>query len=512
MTVLSFRTSQLGLYQSHFLAKGGQGKVYTVPNAPPGLAGSFVYKEYLPAVPVDADALESVVGFLDTLGPGERTFLDGRSAWPVALVADGGRPLGFLMRQVPDEFRIAVGNQIRTQGMEFLLNDDAYLRSIGIHLDNRLRLQLLRDLAQITALLHREQAAIGDLSPKNVLFTLDGTPRCLLIDCDSMRVHGRSAVEPVDTPDWEVPAGESKATPYSDGYKFGLIAARLFDGDQSRVDYRALGAVSPDLAALARRSVESAPAGRPDLVSWFGPLDAALAVTPSAPVPSPVPAAPPQPQFQPPPAPPARRSPVGWVVAASVALVLLFAGIGKLASSGGTSAEVPASTSTTLPYEAPADPTTEPTTDEPTTEPTTDDGAVDVDTAQVDGDPGADEVAAMFGAFYGAINARDYDTALSYYDPATKAVDVHSTTERARWKKVMATTQESGVTLTALTDTDQYTEATVVFSSHQDAGYGPASDPGQTCTDWTVTYWLTHNGGHYRIFKAPSKGVSFSAC
>lgn len=189
-----------------------------------------------------------------------------------------------------------------------------------------------------------------------------------------------------------------------------------------------------------------------------------------------------------------------------MALVLLFAGIGKLASSGGTSAEVPASTSTTLPYEAPADPTTEPTTDEPTTEPTTDDGAVDVDTAQVDGDPGADEVAAMFGAFYGAINARDYDTALSYYDPATKAVDVHSTTERARWKKVMATTQESGVTLTALTDTDQYTEATVVFSSHQDAGYGPASDPGQTCTDWTVTYWLTHNGGHYRIFKAPSKG------
>lgn len=518
MTVLRFRPVQLGAYLGHFLAKGGQGKVFAVPGTLPGLAGVYVYKEYLPAVPVDADALESVAGFLDTLGPGERTFLDDRSAWPVALVADGGQVRGFLMRRVTDAFRIAVGGRMRTQGMEFLLNDAVFLQSIGLRVDNRLRIQLLRDLAQITALLHREHVAIGDLSPKNVLFTLRGTPRCLLIDCDSMRVRGRSAVEPVDTPDWEVPAGEAKATPYSDAFKFGLIAARLFDGDQTRVDYRALAAVSPELAVLARRSVESAPADRPAVSSWFVPLDAALAATPPArpaPVPTPTPTPVPSAAHAPRPVPPATGGgngrAIGWVAAAAVVLVVLFSAVGRMSSSG------PASSHSTLPGPTTAAPTvsydpTDDPTDEPTTGSPTDDGTLEVDTSQVDGDPDADAVASMFGGFYGAINTGDYDTALTYYDPAAKAVDLQSESSRSSWKHTMSTTEESDVALTGLSDTEGYTAATVSFRSHQDPGYGPGSDPDQTCTDWNVTYWLTDDGGTYRIFKAPTKGVSHSGC
>ncbi len=75
----------------------------------------------------------------------------------------------------------------------------------------------------------------------------------------------------------------------------------------------------------------------------------------------------------------------------------------------------------------------------------------------------------------------------------------------------MSTTRESGIALTDLSSDGTYTLATVSFRSNQDPGYGPASNPDDTCDDWTITYQLTNTKG-YRIFKAPKEGVSYTSC
>jgi hypothetical protein len=134
-----------------------------------------------------------------------------------------------------------------------------------------------------------------------------------------------------------------------------------------------------------------------------------------------------------------------------------------------------------------------------------------VDYSQVADDPEAQEVAAMFARFFGAINNRDYDTALSYYDPASTAVDLDSTKSRNSWKKVMSTTKDSGFVLSGLDTSGKYTFATLDFRSRQSPGYGPAQRPNDTCDDWTVTYQLTRTDG-YRILKAPKDGVSYAPC
>src|SRR5207237_112426 len=70
--------------------------------------------------------------------------------------------------------------------------------------------------------------------------------------------------------------GEELATDHSDAYKFGLLAIRLFAGDQSARDPDVLSRVAPELAALASRSLSTTPGQRPKPADWLAPLDAAI--------------------------------------------------------------------------------------------------------------------------------------------------------------------------------------------------------------------------------------------
>src|ERR1019366_7340580 len=124
---------------------------------------------------------------------------------------------------------------------------------------------------------------VGDLSPKNLLFSLAPEPGCFIIDCDAMRVRGETVLPQAQTPDWEVPAGEPIATPAADAYKFGLLAIRLFARDQSSSDPAALAALSPELGRLADLSLHDDPARRPGPGAWVPALDAAAAAASAAP-------------------------------------------------------------------------------------------------------------------------------------------------------------------------------------------------------------------------------------
>lgn len=291
MTISWVGRDKLGDLAANRLGDGGQGVVYAVPDPPGKFAGEYLaYKEYLPTVTSDGDALYELVYFFDELGRTDRhdhAFLDKRLTWPIALVYTGDRPTrpsprdnpgttvtGFLMQRITEEFELdsKLLGKVKPQGMEFLLNVDGYTRSLGLDVDDARRLRLLIDLAATINRLHRHRVTVGDLSPKNVLFMLDPSPKCLLIDCDSMRLAGKDVLPQVETDDWAVPEA-AKATPASDTYKFGLIATRLFNRHQSSTDLTGLRNVSSALANLAERSRVSDPGARPPMSEWLRVLE-----------------------------------------------------------------------------------------------------------------------------------------------------------------------------------------------------------------------------------------------
>jgi hypothetical protein len=264
------------------LGKGGQGQVTAVDGKLINGQWKAVVKIYSPSVArlVNVAALENIVRFPETLGPSDSRWLHENTAWPAVLVEDGQSVCGFLMRVVPPEYYF--GFQTQTQGtwqkpanIEFLLNSDRYLSSSGLSITDYERVVLLKSLAISLSRLHSLDVAVGDLSPKNLLFKLSPAPSCFLIDCDAMRVRGASVMQQVQTPDWEVPSGETTATPPADAYKFALLAIRLFARDQSSSNRAALRALSPELDRLAEVSLYHGVSRRPSLADWIPALSAA---------------------------------------------------------------------------------------------------------------------------------------------------------------------------------------------------------------------------------------------
>ncbi|MEU6283629.1 lipopolysaccharide kinase InaA family protein [Streptomyces sp. NPDC047028] len=550
---------KLGRYTDHSLGNGGQGIVYGVPDPPGRFAGEYLaYKEYLPVVSYDADVLHDMVCFRQLLGPADRAFLDERTTWPLALVYRGDTPTdplpsrnpstkvtGFLMHRVTPAYELhsPVLGGAQLQALEYLLNVDDYGRRIGLVVDDTRRVELLLDLARTIAWLHKHRIVVGDLSPKNVLFTLQGAARCLLIDCDSMRHKGKDVLDQVDTPSWEVPEA-LKATTAADSWKFGLLALRLFNRDQDDRDPGPLRALSTGLAGLANRAQNADPGRRPALAEWLPELELAHdrlrrrptpppapKPTPTPPSPQPVPPRPVPPRPTPPRPTPPRPAPprpaaastgkrvAGWLLAALLVGAIGGYTVTHMRNTGDSQATPSSTTPTADTYRdddsgSGSGPTPSDTTPTPTEskDPTlvVAKGA-SVDFSAVADDSRAPHVAGMFAAFFGAVNQHRYDTALRYYDPGSGIVDLGSDSSRADWKKVMSTTQDSEFVLNSLQSDSGYTLATLSFRSHQDAGYGPASSPDDTCDDWTITYQLTHSKG-YRIYKAPREGVSYTPC
>lgn len=276
------------------LGRGGQGVVRAVSGMLINRSWTVVYKEYGPGLldKVNVPALEAMVAFLGELDTDTGRWIAEHMAWPAALVVEGERTRGFLMRQVPEVFLRRLHHTPNAVpvvgGFEFLLNSPDYLARVGISISLRQRLQLLLDLAHTFTRLHALDIVVGDLSPKNVLFKLDPQPSCFLIDCDAMRLQGRDVLPQAETPSWALPTGEPVGTVEGDAYKFGLIVIRTLDGSQDGHDTAAVDRVAAELGVLARRSLSASPARRPAPADWLEPLDRALALHPAGQSKSPV--------------------------------------------------------------------------------------------------------------------------------------------------------------------------------------------------------------------------------
>ena len=263
------------------IGKGGQGVVYHAPNLRSAFAPSLVYKQYKPQTLADINfkTLSAMPSLLTDIltGPDARCLIS-LAAWPCAIVETDGKPTGFVMPAIPDQFYIALktvkGNERAVAEFQHLLNDAGFLAARGIALDDRYRLRLLRAVASSLAFLHRHRVCVGDISPRNLLFSFSSTEKVYLVDCDTMRVDGTSALPQIETPGWEAPAGEELATPYSDTYKLGLLALRLLVGDQDAKEADQLPDGTPAfLRRLISDTLVANPEKRPLPTAWVSILD-----------------------------------------------------------------------------------------------------------------------------------------------------------------------------------------------------------------------------------------------
>lgn len=371
--------SQLGVLVR--LGQGGQGVVFGAPAAQTTFSKSMVYKEYRPAVlsSLNVDALRALPDFLESLPYIDGARLISMASWPCALVEDGGRISGFIMPAIPDEFFVDFRTSSKphpsrvSAEFQHVLNDPHVVaaRFGGVVVSDKQKFELMSQMASALLFLHERDVCVGDISPKNLLFSLTPASAVYFVDCDAMRVKGVSLAHQVETPGWEVPAGEEKATVFSDRYKLGLLALRLILGSQDSKDAAMLPASVPsELRQIIASTLTSPPHQRPPLTLWITVLAGAIATasqrtTPPAPPPSR--SAPRQPPLLPSPASSgsavatsisSRKSKMGWLMIPA-ALLALFV-IVKLASTqtGGTSMDSASSSTPSVMTSASSSPST----------------------------------------------------------------------------------------------------------------------------------------------------------
>jgi serine/threonine protein kinase len=258
------------------IGQGGQGVVYRAPNVKTKFAASMVYKQYKAQTlaGIDFAALAAMPALVEeSLSYAQAERLISIAAWPCAIVEDGGAPNGFVMPAIPEKFFISLttAKGVSSTPAEFqhLLNHSSVLTARGINLDDAQRFTLLREVASGLAFMHKHGVCPGDISPKNLLFSLTSEEAVYFIDCDAMRINGISALPQVETPGWAVPVGEELATIYSDAYKLGLLALRLLAGDQDTKNPQHLPSTTPALLRqIITDTVTNEPARRPLPEAW----------------------------------------------------------------------------------------------------------------------------------------------------------------------------------------------------------------------------------------------------
>jgi hypothetical protein len=269
---------------------GGQGRVYRPQLVPASLGpGPFVVKRYRRTPPPGAErVLADMVAWGRALPPDQQAWLHGVTAWPLAVVHAGALAAGIVMRDVSPRFAapfvMPSGKRERVLlTLEHLLGADGYLelRGLGVRLDTERRALVAERVSRGLDFLHRHGIAASDIAPNNLLVAFEGADATIcFIDCDSMAFRGRSALEAVQTGDWDIPPefGEAPDTRAADAYKLGLVILRLFARSH---DARALAPnlryVPVELRDLLYRALGDNAVNRPAPGEWQRALRGLLA-------------------------------------------------------------------------------------------------------------------------------------------------------------------------------------------------------------------------------------------
>jgi DNA-binding helix-hairpin-helix protein with protein kinase domain len=258
--------ADLGLARQ--IADGGQGVVYRLAG-PDGL----LLKHYHDEVRVDGEELGRLIAMPDGFAPPDRRLLAASTAWPCGRVFDRGRCVGLLMREAPHRFVTSIAGAPRLLELQFLLypRRPMWRELVMPSPDERRRLAVR--YARLFQVLHTNGVLVGDVSMRNLLWSLVRGPGVFALDCDGFRVLGRRpAVRPMDTAGWVDPAARvGLPTLDSDRYKLALVVLRLLLGDHGATPADDLGGcLDPELVELAGRAAR--PGERPDAGDWLPAL------------------------------------------------------------------------------------------------------------------------------------------------------------------------------------------------------------------------------------------------
>jgi hypothetical protein len=309
ISTLEVPPSALGIPQ--YLTKGGTAKICRLPGFSLAGQGPLIYKEYLPktrqaAGPALRPGLLALVDFRARLTADLRAKLDQRAIWPLVVVTAEGQATGIVIREIPGEFFHAS----RVLEFQHLLNADTDARRAGFPaVDLPTRLLLLARFAEAMKLLHDLKVIFGDVSSKNVAFSLGARPHIMLVDTDSARMKGTRGAFGAQphTPMWEPPEalgakrqidyhhrvgtdspgelsklGEAwrRQTMETDVYKFGLMVVRVLDYGRQRTQNRnpdqarqvLRSRVSGAAARLLDQTLGNDPKARPTMDDWYQTL------------------------------------------------------------------------------------------------------------------------------------------------------------------------------------------------------------------------------------------------
>jgi hypothetical protein len=185
------------------LAEGGEGRVFGIRAAPAELGRDRVYKELRRPCPVPD--LSPLVAFPSRLASSDAA-LSARvlssSAWPVSVVVgdDPALALGTVMPRAPHEFwvRHRDGSN-RLASLSYLANDpDRIAVAYGVMMPGPgapERVAIVYALARLLDAWQagppRPEVVHGDLSAKNILWSLEPAPAVYVLDCDGATVTVR---------------------------------------------------------------------------------------------------------------------------------------------------------------------------------------------------------------------------------------------------------------------------------------------------------------------------------
>jgi len=114
-------------------------------------------------------------------------------------------------------------------------------------------------------------------------------------------------------------------------------------------------------------------------------------------------------------------------------------------------------------------------------------------------------VVAFLNSYFTAINNHDYQQYRRLLDAQVQRQETAAT-----FAAGYRGSHDSAATLTGLTSSGAQVAASVSFTSHQPAAVSPTHSG---CTDWTITLYLTPQGGSYLIGSPPSGyHASYQAC
>lgn len=219
------------------LAEGGEGRVHLLPRQP-----HLLYKAY--RHPARRDHLEFLADWPVTLPPGSAARVRAAAAWPAAVVTgEEGRAVGLLVPRAPRRFSVRHRDgHSRLASLSYLTADPAHrAAAYGMELPGPAgpeRIGLVYALARLIDAFRSGPAPIGhgDLSTKNVLWSLQRGPEVFVIDCDNAEIFrpedgpdGAGQRRRAMTPNWDDPAVNKGSNPTlaSDLYSLALVFLRV---------------------------------------------------------------------------------------------------------------------------------------------------------------------------------------------------------------------------------------------------------------------------------------------